>query len=187
MPSLTPSIRTVLDRVREAEPIFTAAEIALIEPVARAIAPIVPADARNLRQSIGALAASLPSQATDEIAGKLKLNTYSSMLDGVDQAALAYACRRCLEELDWFPTIRQLKERIAAYVSPEQHAINLARYIMRAGRRAPVEAAPVPPLTDEEIRRLKPEFRGYGLACGALTQEQIDRALAAGAHQQEAA
>lgn len=34
------------------------------------------------------------------------------------------------------------------------------------------------PMSDDEIRRMKPEMRSLGLACGALTQEQVDRALA---------
>lgn len=177
----------VLDRVRETDPAFSADEIALITPVARAIVPVTPTDPRNLRQSLGALAAALPSQAVDEIAGKLKLNTYTTMLEGTDEAALAYACRRCLEELDWFPTIHQLKERIAAYVSPEQHAINLARYILRAGRREQPPQETPPPMGGDEIRRMSPEMRALGLGCGALTQAQVDRALADTADERAAA
>jgi hypothetical protein len=42
------------------------------------------------------------------------------------------------------------------------------------------------PMSDDEVRRMTPEMRRIGLNCGALTQEQVDRALAA-TEQREAA
>ncbi|WP_066723526.1 hypothetical protein [Sphingomonas pituitosa] len=54
----------------------------------------------------------------------------------------------------------------------------LRQMAAEANRRALVEEEEVAPMTDDEIRRMKPEMRGLGLACGALTQDQIDRALA---------
>lgn len=157
---------------------FSAADVALIEPVAKAIAPRKPAEERTIRQSIGALSAALPAQATNEIAGRLKLNAYVSALGGCDEAALAYACRRCMKELDWFPTVHQIEERLKAYVSPEQHAINVARYILRNGKRENVEE-PVGPVTDEQVRRMSAEIRRMGLGLGHITQEQLDRVIAA--------
>lgn len=178
MPSLTPSVRSVLARATDAGAVFSAGDVALIEPIAKAVAPWKPAEERTIRQSIGALSAALPSQATSDIAGRLKLNAYVSALGGCDEAALAYACRRCLKELDWFPTVHQIEERLKAYVSPEQHAINVARYILRNGKRETVEE-PVGPVTDEQVRRMSPEIRRMGLGLGHIPQEQLDRIVAA--------
>lgn len=172
-------MRTVLARATEEGATFSVGDIALIEPVARAVAPRKPADERTIRQSVGSLAASMPAQATTEIAGRLKLNAYVSVLAGCDEAALAYACRRCMKELDWFPTVHQIEDRLKAYVSPEQHAINVARYILRNGKREVVEEE-AGPVSDAAIRRMSPEIRRMGLGLGHLTQEQIDRALAGG-------
>ena len=176
MPSLTPNVMTVLARAFEPSAVFSAQDIALIEPVARAVAIAKPADERCIRQSLGGLSAALPSQATDEVTGNLKFNTYKTMLAGYDERALAYACRRCLDELDWMPTVHQLKERMAKWVSPEESAIRRARAIMRTGRREVTTEAP--PITAEGIRALKPEFRSMALTAGWITQDQIDEALA---------
>lgn len=134
---LTPSETTVLAKAFDHDATFTAAEIALIEPIAAAVAVAQPADERTIRQSVGALASALPSQDRGDVGGKLQLATYKAALAGCDHRALAYACRRCLDELDWLPTVHQLKERIAHWVSPEEAAISRARMILRAGRRAP--------------------------------------------------
>jgi hypothetical protein len=129
-----------------------------------------------VRQSLGGLSAALPSQATDELSGKLKFNTYKTMLAGYDERALSYACRRCLDELDWFPTVHQLKERMSKWVSPEESAIRRARAIMRTGRREITTEAP--PITADQIRAMKPDLRSMGLAAGFITQDQVDEALA---------
>lgn len=177
MPSLTPSVMTVLARAFESGAVFSAQDIALIEPVARAVAIAKPADERFVRQSLGGLSAALPSQATDEVSGKLKFNTYMTMFAGYDERALAYACRRCLDELDWMPTVHQLKERMAKWVSPEESAIRRARAIMRTGRReVTAEAAPI---TADQIRALKPEFISMGVKAGFITQDQVDEAFGA--------
>lgn len=183
MPCLTPSVVTVLGQAYEPAATFSAAEIALIEPLLRAVAPVVPADARKVRQSIGSLAVSMPSQATDMQAGALKLSTYMSMIGEVDARALEYACRRCLDELDWFPTVRQLKERIAAYVSPEQEAIFRARHIaLRGARRMEEEEGPVAPMTPEALAAMARSEIGraclsFGLTAGHITQAQYDAAM----------
>jgi len=166
-----------LAKATDATAEFSSTEIALIEPLSRAVAPVSPADRGKVRKAITAVVAALPAQATDEFTGRLKLTTYYKMLEGCDEAALAYACRRCLDELDWFPTIHQLKERMARYVSPEQHQINVARYIVRNGRRKAAEEV-CEPWTDEEIRRMSPELRRMGLKLGAITQAQIDKVTA---------
>ena len=184
MPSLTPSVMTVLARAFEPGAVFSTRDIALIEPVARAVAVPQLADERCVRQSLGGLTAALPSQATDELSGRLKLNTYMTMLAGCDERALAYACRRCLDELDWFPTVHQLKNRMAAWVSPEESAIRRARAIIRTGRRDPGEA---PPITPEQIRAMKPEFRSMGIKHGFITQDDVDAALSEPEQMAEAA
>lgn len=163
MPSLTSNVQTVLARAFEADAVFTAREIALIEPVAKAVAVPQPADEKFLRQSLGGLSAALPSQSTDVVSGNLKLRAYMSMLEGCDERALAYACRRCLDELDWMPTVHQIKERMAKWVSPEEAAIRRARAIIRAGRRAPEEndVAAIPP---EEVDRVNAFLRTRGIA-----------------------
>ena len=161
--SLTPSTIAVLERAFDPTAEFTAADLALIEPVASAVATVQVAGERTIRQSIGALAAALPAQDMGEAAGKLKLNTYMSLLAGCDERALAHACRRCLDELDWMPTIHQLKERLRNWVSPEAVAISQARSILRAGRRAPVEGDVVT-LDHEERRRVNAFLRARGMA-----------------------
>lgn len=163
MPSLTSSVQSVLARAFEADAVFTAREIALIEPVAGAVAVPQPADEKYLRQSLGGLSAALPSQSTDVVSGNLKLRAYMTMLKGCDERALAYACRRCLDELDWMPTIHQIKDRMAKWVSPEEAAIRRARAIIRAGRRAPEEGdvAAIPP---EEVDRVNAFLRTRGIA-----------------------
>jgi hypothetical protein len=176
MPSLTPSVMTVLARAFENGAVFSAHDIALIEPVANAVAVPQPADERFVRQSLGGLSAALPSQATDEVSGKLKFNTYMTMFAGYDERALAYACRRCLDELDWMPTVHQLKERMAKWVSPEESAIRRARAIMRTGRRE--VAGDLPPITADQIRAMKPDLRSMGVTAGFITQQQVDDALA---------
>ncbi len=160
--SLTPSMQTVLDLAFEPTATFTAADIALIEPIAAAVATVSIAEERVIRQSLGALSASLPQQDRGEAGSRLQLNTYMSLLAGCDERALAHACRRCLDELDWFPTIHQLKERMRNWVSPEAAAISRAKAIMRAGRRASDdgEAAPLP---DDERERVNAFLRTHGI------------------------
>jgi hypothetical protein len=178
MVHLDANIRDVLERAHSPAPALTASERAAIEPLATARVPVRPAREQEIARSLATLSAALPSATSGVDAGRLKLAAYQSMLAGCDLDALHYACRRCLAELDWFPTIRQLLERIRAYVSDEQHAINQARYLLRfADVTLSMEDAP--PLTDAEIAGMSPEMARLGIKCGALTQEQVDRARAA--------
>ncbi len=175
----------MLDRAFEPGAVFSAADIAVITPLANAVARPQLADDRFINQSLGGLSASMPSQATDSIHGKLKLNTYKAMLEGCDARALTYAVRRCLDELDWMPTVHQLKERMANWISPEEAAIRRARFILRTGTRdEPVQDVPI---TAAQIRAMKPEFRAMGLAAGHLTQDEIDAALSEPVEQAQAA
>jgi len=175
----------VLDRAFEPGVVFSAADIAVITPLANAVAEPQVADAKFIRQSLGGLAASLPSQATDIIHGNLKLGTYKAMFEGCDPRALAYAVRRCLDELDWMPTVHQIKERMAIWISPEEAAIRRARFILRTGKRDEPEQDI--PITAAQIRAMKPEFRSMGLAAGHLTKDEIDAALSEPVEQAQAA
>lgn len=174
--SLTPSMTAILERAFEPGAAFSAADVALVEPVANSVATVAIADERTIRQSIGALAAALPSQDVGDDGNKLKLRTYMTMLAGCDERALAYACRRCLDELDWMPTIHQLKERIRSWISPEAVAISRARAVVRAGRAAdgqlPAEIDPV------DVERVNAFLRSRGMATrfapdGSTYQEQL--------------
>jgi hypothetical protein len=166
---------SVLQRAFEPGAVFSARDIALIEPVALAVAIAQPADERCIRQSLGGLSAALPSQSTDAVSGKLKLATYMTMLEGCDERALAYACRRCLDELDWMPTVHQLKERMARWVSPEESAIRRARSIVRTGRREQTDDTT--PITAAQIRAMTADIREMGLSAGFITQADVDAAL----------
>lgn len=175
--SLTQSEMTVLARGSDPAATFTEGELALIRPIAGAIAVRQIAEERTIRQSIGSLSASMPSKNADAQAGKLQLATYISMLSDVDERALASACRSCLDDLDWFPTVHQIKQRIAAWVSPETRAIRRAQFILRnaAGRahvKPPIE------ITAFGIRAMKTEHRAIGIAEGFITQADVDAALA---------
>lgn len=153
---------------------FNDADIAVITPVALAVAVAEPADERTIRQSVGTLAAAMPAQASDAQAGKLKLNAYVTMLEGIDQRALSYACRRCMVELDWMPTVKQILERATEWVSEDEAMIRRARAILRVGRRA---MAPPPPLTADGIRALPDEWRRLGVTAGFITQDAVEEAL----------
>ncbi len=174
MQSLTPSAQAILTRAFDPTEVFTAAELAQIEPVANAVAVRQPADEHAIRQSIGTLAAAMPAQTSGIEAGKLKMGAYLTMLEGCDARALSYACRRCLAELDWMPTIKQLMERMTDWVSAEESMIRRARTIMRAGRR---EQADPPAITAAGIRALTPEMRQTGIDSGFITQGDVDAAF----------
>ncbi len=150
-----PNTQAVLDRAFDCTATFTAAEIAMIQPIASGVVTHQPATERGIRQSIGTLSAALPAQATNEAAGKLKLGAYQTMLAQYDERAVSYACRRCLAELDWFPTVHQIVERIRDWVSPDQAAIARARVILRSGRRARENDGDPAIVSPEDLRRVR--------------------------------
>lgn len=181
MQSLTPNAATVLDRARMAGAVFTAEDARAVAHVARSVPAVTPADARTIRQSIGVLAAAMPAKASDEVEGKLKLDAYKRMLEGCDERALAYACRRCMRELDWFPTVKQLLDRMADFVSDEVMAIKRAKFIVRSVAEAAAKAAePAPrPVTIDDYRAMRrtamgPDLLKMALGCGAIDQETYD-------------
>lgn len=81
--------------------------------------------------------------------------------------------------------VRQLAEGLMA-----RHRLACARLLEMAaeGRRRELATEGEPEeLSDEEIRRLKPEFISLGIRCGALSQERVDRAFANAPPDQQAA
>lgn len=150
--SLTPNVMKVLDRAFDPAAVFTAEEVALVAPIAAAVATVSVAEDKVIRQSIGSLSTVLPTKDMGETGERLRLNVYMTMLAGCDERALLHACRRCLDELDWMPTVHQLKDRIRSWVSPEAVAISKARAVLR-GRRAVAETA-AEPLDAAEVERV---------------------------------
>lgn len=150
-----PNTQAVLDRAFDCTATFTAADIALADQVAQGALEARPADDDYVRKSVASLSAAMPSQATNTDAGKLKLKTYQTMLIGSDERAIAYACRRCLAELDWFPTVHQIVERIRDWVSPEHAAIARARAILRSGRRARQDSDDATAVSSDDLRRVR--------------------------------
>ncbi len=55
----------------------------------------------------------------------------------------------------------------------------LRQMAAEARRRELAEEEEVGPVTDEQVRRMSPEIRRMGLGLGYITQEQIDRVIAA--------
>ena len=176
---LTPSAAAVLNRAFEPGATFTADEVALVAPISNAVATIHPADEETIRKSIGSLSAVLPSKDNGEAGERLRLNVYMTMLAGCDERALAHACRRCCDELDWMPTIHQLKDRMRGWISPEAVAISKARAVMRA-RRAEAEGGDQPPPDAAEVERVNGFMRRAGLstrfAADGSTYQVEDRA-----------
>lgn len=158
--SLTPNVRDVLDRAGT-DAIFSDADIALIAPIAREVASIIPADERTIRQTVGSLSVSLPSQDSGEIGGRLKLNTYQAALAGCDVRALRYAYERCLKELRWFPLVIELLEMVKSYRSPDHLAITQARFIVDQGKR---QSAETEDISDGEIAAGNAAMRKFGIA-----------------------
>lgn len=89
-----------------------------LEPLAAMSAPaFTPAPPEKLVGTILALSAALPKQATDELRGETMLAVYKRMLSDLTTVELEKAARKCLEELDWFPTIKQIRERSRGYLN----------------------------------------------------------------------
>lgn len=174
---LTPSVTAILDRAFDVAAAFTAAEVALIAPIATAVAPARPADEKVISRSIGSLSAVLPSKDMGEDGERLRLNVYLTMLAGCDERALAHACRRCLDELDWMPTIHQLKDRMRGWMSPEALAIIKARAVMRAPRIDAEGDAAAVEITADSIRAMSPSLRSVGIHVGAITEGEVQSAL----------
>ena len=77
----------------------------------QATPPHYPAPPERLTKTILALSAALPKQATDEMRGETMLAVYQRMLGDLTVEELEASAHRCLTELDWFPTIKQVRDR----------------------------------------------------------------------------
>lgn len=175
----------VLNRTYRPNHRFSDDELVMLRPIAALqLPPEQPAGKRVLNDRLARLAAVMPRRASGATEGKFAAETYAVMLKQLSEGALQHAVECSLRELHWFPTIKQLLDFAQGYVSRERHAITQARAAIRREAEARAKDAAIaadaaaPPLTDEEIRRMKPDVRALGLKCGALTQEQIDRAFA---------
>lgn len=77
-----------------------------------------PASVNQIAKHLSFMAATLPSKATDEDSGKMRVAVYSRLLGDFSNHALAYMARKALETLDWFPTPRQCLEILQGYRPP---------------------------------------------------------------------
>ncbi|ASK88481.1 hypothetical protein [Sphingorhabdus sp. SMR4y] len=93
----------------------TTAERSWLEPLAEMARPaFTPAPPEKITGVILALSAALPKQRTDEMRGETMLAVYQKQLRDLTVEEIEQAARKCLDELDWFPTIRQIKQRATA-------------------------------------------------------------------------
>lgn len=89
-----------------------------------------PATQDQLAKHLQFMAATLPSKALDETAGKMRVAVYGSLLSGYSNEALAFMARQACKTLDWFPTPRQCLDLIADYrppVSDQETALRLCQ------------------------------------------------------------
>lgn len=162
---LNPKVVEILNR--PIDQTLTLDDAQALIPLANAALPAhIPASDSMIERCLAPLSI-MPSQLTDPIKGSLKLKTYLTMLAGISEGALKSACRKCLDELTFFPSIKEIKDRAAKYVSPEEAKINRARYLLRTAPR--IKAEP-PPLTQAEVDALKPDMIALGLKIGALVK-----------------
>jgi len=123
--------------------------------------PFTPAQPEKITGVILALSAALPKQRTDEMRGETMLAVYQRQLRDMTTEEIEQAARKCLDELDWFPTIHQIKERAVGLLgnrlsTTEQDYHNRIRAI---ARRKPPEAETWqrPQLTEAERMLLDAE------------------------------
>lgn len=77
-----------------------------------------PASTPQIAKHLAFMSATLPSKATDDDSGKMRVAVYSRILGDFSNDALAYMARRVCAELDWFPTPRQCLEILRDYREP---------------------------------------------------------------------
>jgi hypothetical protein len=138
-------------------------------------------NADDIRRNLGPLASALPAQRTDNDTGKLKLAVYITMLSGYPLPALKAACRQVLRELNWFPTPKQLLDRIEAWSDPEAGKLSMIRHRLRRYDEDQARLnAPVKRMTQEDVDALAQSDFGktlipLGIACGALIEGENGR------------
>lgn len=175
--ALTAEAEAVLRLPHDAQ--LTADQVNALRPFLNVtLAPPEPITADDVRRNLGPLASALPAQRTDNDTGRLKLAVYVTMLEGYPLPALKAACRQCLKELDWFPTPKQLIERIEQWRCPEAVRLSLLKSRVRKFDEAQRHlSAPAKPLTQQDIDDLAQSEHGkalipLGLACGAIIEDE---------------
>lgn len=157
---------------------MTEAQRRAVAHIASAVVEPVMTDQQHLDQALAALAASMPSKTKDLNHGKLQLNTYVAMLRGFSRDAINFACRRCLEDLDWFPTVKQIKDRADQFVSPEQRMVQQAKALL--GRVPPRTGEhTLNPFTQAELDKFeigdRIAMRDLGLRLGYLYRDDAGK------------
>lgn len=177
---LTKSAVAVLDRARIGER-FSEEDARQVSEIAKSSVPVIIAEDSDFREMLGGLDSVMPSAATDEVRGGVKWKIYKAMLSGCDKRALAYACRRAIDELQWFPTIKQLKDFMAEFVSEEARLIGRAQFVVREAAYQAAQREPKPMTADDLAAMARTEIGRIGLqsglASGTITQEQFDAAM----------
>lgn len=176
--ALTDDAQAVLSLPYDAK--LTEAQANALRPFADVVlAPPPEITPDDVRRNLGPLASALPAQRTDEDTGRLKMAVYQTMIVGYPLPALKAACRQCLRELDWFPTPKQLLDRIEAWSDPEATRLSLIKHRLRRydEDQERLKALPPPrPLTQEDVDALVNSDHGkslipLGLKCGAIIED----------------
>lgn len=85
---------------------------AMLAEVDRFAAMALPAlpkpDEQTMARSLKWLDAALPRQKTDDATGDMRVMLFHRKLGHLPTEALNHACNRAIDELDWFPTIKQM-------------------------------------------------------------------------------
>lgn len=137
----------------------TATQRKWMTPLANmATPPLKPVSREKLTKVILLLSAALPKKSTDEMRGKTMLAVYQSQLADLTDEELEQAANKCLGELDWFPTIHQIKDRARSpygkrIESKERMYLAKIRAILRNKSPEPLAG----PISAEEAHRLEIE------------------------------
>lgn len=85
------------------------AMLAEVDRIASLTLPELPRpDEQTMARSLKWLDAALPRQKTDDATGDMRATLFLRKLGHLPTEALNFACNRAIDELDWFPTIKQM-------------------------------------------------------------------------------
>ena len=85
-------------------------------------------------KSLGALKTALPAQRMGAEAGEVKFSVYFKKLAHYGRPALAYACNRAANELEWFPSIAWLKQAMEEHADFQRRERQSAKNILDQAR-----------------------------------------------------
>lgn len=166
MQSLTRSAEIALAKGPEDQ--FSRADLEAVRPIARSRPEKeIEADDKFIRQILATLASATRSRELDLFGGTLKLAAYRNALRGASVERLTYAYQALRDRSEFFPSIPEWKAALREYKTPEQKAVEKARWILECGKREKPKAAP---LTQEEIDALSPEHIRMGLILGEIIE-----------------